>query len=74
MPLDASQRPAYSPNMTNTMEAKVVAKGDTVRSRCGEFKGNGFVHYILPDGTALVEIANRLRLWAHVDGLLKAEV
>jgi len=51
----------------------MVAKGDTVRSRWGEFKGNGFVHYILPDGMALVEIANRLRLWTMVDSLQKVE-
>lgn len=49
-----------------------IKKGDIVRS--DNRRGNGFVHYILPDNTASVEFLNGWREWIHVNNLTKVEV
>jgi len=67
----------YNTNMDNTMEAAVAAikKDDIVRSIVmGEFGGNGWVKYVLPDGMALVEFPIWGKAYIPVDRLEKVEV
>lgn len=52
-----------------------IKKGDVVQSCVmGDTIGNGFVHYILDDGTAFVEFGIYGKVWTHVDHLTKVEV
>lgn len=49
-----------------------VQKSDVVRARNGAFIGNGFVHYILSGGDAMVEHPNG-KVYIHVSNLEKVE-
>lgn len=52
-----------------------IAKDDIVRSIVmGEFGGNGWVKYVLPDGMALVEFPIWGKAYIPVDRLEKVEV
>lgn len=52
-----------------------IKKDDVVRSVVmGEFGGNGWVKYILPDGMALVEFPIWGKAYIPVDRLEKVEV
>jgi hypothetical protein len=51
-----------------------VSKGDTVRMLNGAFSNDiGFVHYILPDGEAMVEHKFG-RVYIHVGNLERVEL
>ena len=50
----------------------MVSKGDVVRSRTtAASAGNGFVHYILPDGMAMVQFPVWGKAYIHTGDLEK---
>lgn len=60
---------------THTGGTMRIAKDDIVRSIVmGEFGGNGWVKYVLPDGMALVEFPIWGKAYIPVDRLEKVEV
>ena len=63
----------YTLHMMNAATgSKVIGKGDTVRSRWGEFNGTAWVVCVQSDGTTVVEtMANGTRVWTMVDSLTK---
>jgi hypothetical protein len=64
----------YTLHMMNAATgSKVIGKGDTVRSRWGEFNGTAWVVCIQSDGTTVVEMTNRARVWTMVDSLIKVD-
>lgn len=53
----------------------MISKGDTVRSSTvAAIAGNGFVHYILPDGMAMVEFAAGRKAYIHTDNLTTVDL
>lgn len=76
--LDGNPAFLYSPLMMNAnggAKVTTIQKDDIVRSVVmGEFGGNGWVKYILPDGMALVEFPIWGKAYIPVNRLEKVEV
>lgn len=50
-----------------------IKKDSTVRVKGDTWRGLGFVHYILPDGMALVEFQMGIREWIFTYDLIAEE-